>query len=143
MERARITRYIRIAVTALSLTACLLLIALWVRSYWWVDAVYVAHTYSAGSIQGDVYMMPGISNSMPAHVVEHDIGQIRIRSIWNSNGKTVLSVDGRAVPIWALIASIAIFAMLFWLRWRFSLRTLLIATTVMAILLGAVVYSTT
>ena len=27
-------KYLRIAVTALSLTACVLLIALWVRSYW-------------------------------------------------------------------------------------------------------------
>src|SRR5687768_15918498 len=34
MERSRITRYLRIAVTALSLTVCVLLIALWVRSYW-------------------------------------------------------------------------------------------------------------
>ena len=39
MERSRVTRYLRIAVTALSLTACVLLIALWVRSYsreYWV-----------------------------------------------------------------------------------------------------------
>jgi hypothetical protein len=133
-------KYLRITVTALTLTACVLLIALWVRSYWWVDAVYVAHTYSAGCIQGNVYMMPEIANSEPAHVVEHDIGPIDIRSILNSDGKTVLSVDGRVVPIWALIASIAIFAMLFWLRWRFSLRTLLIATTLVAVGLGAIAY---
>src|SRR5688572_24026902 len=30
-------KYLRIAVTALSLTACVLLIALWVRSYRWSD----------------------------------------------------------------------------------------------------------
>jgi hypothetical protein len=33
MERSRVTRYIRIAISAMSLTACVLLIALWVRSY--------------------------------------------------------------------------------------------------------------
>src|SRR5687768_4398760 len=33
MERSRTVRFLRIAVTALSLTACVLLIALWVRSY--------------------------------------------------------------------------------------------------------------
>jgi hypothetical protein len=33
-------KYLRIAVTALSLTACVLLIALWVRSYWLRDEVY-------------------------------------------------------------------------------------------------------
>ena len=31
---AAMLKYLRIAVTALSLTACVLLIALWVRSYW-------------------------------------------------------------------------------------------------------------
>jgi hypothetical protein len=30
-------KYVRIAVTALSLTACVLLVALWVRSYWHFD----------------------------------------------------------------------------------------------------------
>src|SRR5687768_3812851 len=30
-------KYLRIAVTALCLTACVLLIALWVRSYWYED----------------------------------------------------------------------------------------------------------
>jgi hypothetical protein len=41
---AAMLKYLRIAVTALSLTACLLLVALWVRSYWvfsqtqWVSA---------------------------------------------------------------------------------------------------------
>jgi hypothetical protein len=62
-------KYLRIAVTALSLTACVLLVALWVRSYWWVDAVYVAQTYSAGCMQGNMYGMPGIYNSTPAHVI--------------------------------------------------------------------------
>jgi hypothetical protein len=31
--------YLRIAVTALSLTACVVLVVLWVRSYWWIDTV--------------------------------------------------------------------------------------------------------
>src|SRR5688500_11249350 len=33
-------KYLRIAVTALSLTACVLLVALWVRSYWQLELVY-------------------------------------------------------------------------------------------------------
>jgi hypothetical protein len=32
-------KYLRIAVTALSLTACVLSIAVWVRSYWWTDDI--------------------------------------------------------------------------------------------------------
>jgi hypothetical protein len=132
-------KYLRIAVTALSLTACMLLVALWVRSYWWVDAVYVAQTYSAGWMQGDMYLMPGIYNSTPAYVVVDDVGPIRTRSIWNADGKTVLKIDGRVVPIWILVWSIAALAAIPWLRWRFSLRTLLIVTTLVALGLGLVV----
>jgi hypothetical protein len=33
-------KYLRIAVTAVSLTVCVLLVALWVRSYWICDVVY-------------------------------------------------------------------------------------------------------
>jgi hypothetical protein len=36
---------------------------------------------------------------------------------------------------------VAMFAALPWLRWRFSLRTLLIATTLIAVVLGLVVYA--
>ena len=139
MERSRVTRYIRIAVTALSLTACVLLIALWVRSYWWVDAAYIAQTYSAGSMQGDIYVMPGIYNSTPARILVHDIGPIRTRSIRNADGKTVWKIDGQVVPIWILVVSSAALAVLPWLRWRFSLRTLLIATTLVAVGLGVIV----
>src|SRR5688572_25628076 len=41
MERTRISRFLRIALTALCLTACVLLVALWVLSYWWEDAASV------------------------------------------------------------------------------------------------------
>jgi hypothetical protein len=134
-----VLHFLRIAVTALCLPACVLLVALWVRSYWWVDAVYIAQTYSAGSMQGDMYVMPGIYNSTPAHVVEHDIGPIHIRSIRNADGKTVFRIDGRVVPIWILVLSIAALAAIPWLRWRFSLRTLLIAMTLVAVALGVIV----
>jgi hypothetical protein len=43
---AAMLKYLRIAVTALSLTACVLLIAQWVRSYWWVEQVFVPKTAS-------------------------------------------------------------------------------------------------
>jgi hypothetical protein len=101
--------------------------------------VYVAQTYSAGFKQGDMYVMPGIYNSNPAHVVEQDIGPIRIRSVWNADGKTVFKIDGRVVPIWILVLSTVALALLPWIRWRFSLRTLLIATTLVALGLGLVV----
>src|SRR5688572_30161968 len=49
MERARILRFLRIAVTALSLAACVLLVVLWVRSY--SSSVFVvAPFFQRGSI---------------------------------------------------------------------------------------------
>src|SRR5688572_20306712 len=40
LARPAMLKYLRIAVTALSLTACVLLIALWVRSYWRADRLH-------------------------------------------------------------------------------------------------------
>ena len=46
-------------------------------------------------------------------------------------------------PHWFLVMDAALLALLPWvrhLRWRFSLRTLLIATTLVAVVLGLIVY---
>ena len=80
-------KYLRIAVTGLSLTACVFLIALWVRS--WQD-----------------YMPRPNSHYSLEVVASH----------------------------WILILAFAIFAAMPWIR--FSLRTLLIATTLVAVVLG-------
>jgi hypothetical protein len=53
-------------------------------------------------------------------------------------------VNTVSVPVWFPLVLAAISATLPWvhkLRWHFSLRTLLIITTVAAVLLGAIVYS--
>lgn len=43
------------------------------------------------------------------------------------------------LPYWLLVVPFATLAAIPWMRWRFSLRTLLIATTVIAAILGAIV----
>jgi hypothetical protein len=48
-------KYLRITVTALSVTACVLLIALWVRSYWFKDTVVanlLGRNFQANSLEG-------------------------------------------------------------------------------------------
>jgi hypothetical protein len=45
------------------------------------------------------------------------------------------------VSLWLLIILSSSLAPLSWLHWRFSLRTLLIATTLVAVILGAIVYA--
>jgi hypothetical protein len=46
------------------------------------------------------------------------------------------------VPYWSAILVAAVFTGLTWVPWRFSLRTLLIATTLVAVVLGLVVWAT-
>jgi hypothetical protein len=51
-------------------------------------------------------------------------------------GRTVIQL-----PYWFLTLLFAATAGLPWIRWRFTLRTLLIATTLVAVLLGLIAYS--
>jgi hypothetical protein len=46
--------YLRIAVTALSLTACVLLIALWAQSYWVSDGFASANSWAVGTLRGEL-----------------------------------------------------------------------------------------
>ena len=50
-------------------------------------------------------------------------------------------VAGVPIPSWCLAVAFAALSVNPWLRWRFSLRTLLIATTLVALLLGIIVWS--
>lgn len=62
---------------------------------------------------------------------------------WDPLGLTARSVGAGAtgvmMPHWFVVLVVATIAALPWLRWRFSLRTLLIATTAVALALGAIV----
>ena len=46
------------------------------------------------------------------------------------------------VPHWFAVLAVTSLAVGPWIRWRFSLRTLLIATTLIAVVLGLIVYAT-
>src|SRR5687768_15257734 len=72
MERSGVTGYIRIAVTTLSLTTCVLLVALWVRSYSWLEGYgnLVGRTrFGADSLLGCIILhyddITKRSNSLP------------------------------------------------------------------------------
>ena len=87
-----------------------------------------------------------------------DDGEIGIRSRWievdegtpphptilgfGIEKDAFLNEDGSVIyfPHWALVLFFAVIAILPWFRWRFSLRTLLIATTLVAVVLGLAVY---
>jgi hypothetical protein len=155
---AAMLKYLRIAVTALSLTACVLLIALWVRSYWWCDLISRMDANSQvttlGSHRGTVYFVrmqlrgfgaggPPAMGPRPQHGWRHSISEAHIA---NETFKLQFSGDSIFVllPQWLvgpMFLAIGAAPCMPWSR-RFSLRTLLIATTLVAVGLGIVVIST-
>jgi hypothetical protein len=147
--------YLRIAVTALSLSACVLLVALWARSYWWDDRLILRYALSvdlqsrAGqqlinlySQRWEIYNLPQTQpdprriwhwtlTSRPARNRDFPATYFR----WYG-GESGLEVD---VPHWCLILISGAVAAAPWIKSQFSLRTLLIATTLAAVALGLVV----
>jgi hypothetical protein len=134
-------KYVRIAVTALSLMACVLLIALWVRSYWWVchcRGPFLANRgieFNATLGRMWIGFPKQVSTSWEWDCYETPI------IAWKSPVMFVDSSEGTTIPYWlpTLIASGTAVAP--WFAWskRFSLRTLLIATTLVALGMGIVV----
>ena len=148
-------KYLRIAVSVLSLTACVLLIALWVRSYWRRDmyAVNCSANQQLGVdiFPGTLYLFnssePGVRNYTMVNQFSWQEGQnmldqavptrfagigVKFADIGNST---------LVVPCWFLTLLPATIAVAPWIKWRFSLRALLIGMTVAAVLLGMVVAS--
>jgi hypothetical protein len=147
-------RKLRIAWSAGCGIACVLLIALWVRSYWYWDDVrcqqsIVPYGVRIMSMRGGAYLMlREYDSSAASHVGPRlTIGMF----IMDRHGDQVsnrwlylFDFDETYVPYWMVTLPIGALAAAPWI-WRskrFSLRTLLIATTLVAVVLGTIVYST-
>src|SRR5437588_1852157 len=149
---SRFLRYLRIAFSATCLIACVLLIWLWVRSYAWGDSYLkqVGQSYCGGSTLRGLIIL---------HWFEVEKGEkLDTGYTWGPAKKQKLARDFRepffgfyltkfrrgfalVVPMWFLITASVGCAVAPWLSWRrFSLRTLLIATTLIAVMLGAIVW---
>jgi hypothetical protein len=62
--------------------------------------------------------------------------------IWTAQNGALIPVGvGKSIPDWPLVVAASVVAAVPWIQWRsrFSLRTLLIATTLVAVGLGAIV----
>ena len=146
-------KYLRIAVTVLSLTACVLISALWVRSYWWNDTVFgvigserLQLTSNCADLQ--LFVCPKAMFTVPP---KWDYMRFIATPIPSKKRERIVArrlnaplqgieLSGRhylAVAFAALLAGVP------WIGWstRFSLRTLLIATTLVAVALAAIVYA--
>jgi hypothetical protein len=142
--------YLRIAVTTLSLTACVLLIALWVRSYWWADGIirgttsnktftFIASSY--GAIEACSQIEPNLTGLPAKFRNRWGHFSVKARPVnqqfdWTANGREIRI----EFPTWVPAILAVSLAAAPWIRWRFSLRTLLIATTLIAVVMGMVIY---
>jgi hypothetical protein len=143
--------YLRIAVTALSLTACVLLVALWVRSYWRLDTVH-RKDISVQSVQGILLCSSyDVARDRWVFWSNAKVAMDYVGAMEDSGFRLVFGFgykfygDGRAVvvPLWLPVLVTASLATVPWIHWsrRFTLRTLLIATTLVAVVLGIIAIS--
>jgi hypothetical protein len=140
-----VLKYLRIAVTALSLTACVLLVALWVRSYWRTDAI----TGPVGATRWFIiHTTPNQLNVLVSHPLARDrmrwkthshVNAGKLRWKFNSQQYAISLV----IPIWFAALCSVVIAAAPWsgLSKRFSLRTLLIVTALVAVGLGIIALS--
>ena len=143
-------KYLRITVTVLSLTACVLLIVLWVRSLRAEDRITGnfsgSHKFRVYSSRGClIYYVPGTPGPPNSYAWRSDFGSEFWLQASDSRIASVPQVNLCAaekwvtLPYWLVVGLCTVLAAGPWFRCRFSLRTLLIATTLVAVALGIIV----
>ena len=153
MNHPRVVPWLRIAWTAFCGIAALLLFALWVRSYWRTDIIFRVNKSlmltTIGSSLGSTYLIRtdrsgglGLVAVLETKGWKHSIDEPvkpPKNFEWASSAKQLTI----RAPIWFLVILLALATVLPWFgrARRYSLRTLLIAITLMAVVLGAAVYS--
>jgi hypothetical protein len=173
-------RKLRIAWSVAWGIVAVLLIALWVLSYWWFDqfirAVSASAYFGCTSVQGQIEL--GLTNdpslsatfvknrwlwkrfpmsrwqealdgpvayyvaSAPGPFLSISIRKPSFSTTSFSTSTPAADAYEANVPYWMLVVIVSLAAVGPWLPWsnRFSLRTLLIATTLVAVGLGLIVW---
>jgi len=131
-------RKLRIVISAACGILFVLVIALCVRSYWRYDHLFYPGPHRIASMDGWLTFDENFIMSGPIPTSRHEWGVLKLVSV---SGNIVPSGVGHYFPHWLLAVIIGLLAIVPWLRCRFSLRTMLLATTVLAAALGMVVYA--
>jgi hypothetical protein len=144
-------RHLRIAVTALCLTACVLLVALWVRSYWRLEILEKRTGFAAVQISSVVGRI-AIGHLDPPNAIGRSYLNVPAGDAadWRTGGVSGIgyyedgAVTAFIAPHWLPALLCAALAVIPWIArsWRFSLRTLMIATALVAVGLGIIVAAT-
>ena len=137
-------RKLRIALSATCLIACALLIVLWVRSYWWGDVLQFRsfpEDFGIGSVHGvigaDGNINPLKYISSPGWKLwSYPTFKEMTRSPFLYKYAPAVGFELN-LPHWLPSLIFGMLATLPWIR-RFSLRALLVATTLIAMVLGLI-----
>jgi hypothetical protein len=145
----RLLRYLRIAFSAICGILCLLMIAWWVRSYWWADDAFLKLTPSeyVQVHDGDGRMCIWFEHKPIKGWFDLSSDPIAVHTLPDADNR-VPWLDVHSWPTftrvytahWFLTVIAGAFAVLPWCPRRFSLRGLLIAMTIMAVISGAIVW---
>jgi hypothetical protein len=149
-----IFRRLSIAFSTACLVVCALLIALWVRSYWRLDGISGP---TPDVIGFQVYSTKGCivySKGSPAGPTPDQPWKVSFGCDTPSEGTESRNIAFRGfdivrepcatqvyIPHWFPLLLTATLATTPWIRLRFGLRTLLITVTLVALVLGLVIYA--
>jgi hypothetical protein len=140
-------RKLRIAWSVVWGVVAVLLCVLWVRSYWRVDYIEKETSvigWNAGSVRGEIAFSSWHTSSLDIPNWKYENYQPDYNEPLPKGGFLFRVGNGALfvfAPHCSLVLVACIFAALPWVRfWRFSLRTLLIATTLVAVGLGLIVW---
>lgn len=142
-------RYLRIAFSLVCGICCLLMIAWWVRGYWWADGGFLKLTpskhiqFHAGGGRMTVYFEHNPSNrwfeswSQPVTELPSPDAEDRIPwfalHFWPTFARLYIAH-------WIIAVLAGLLAVVPWCPTRFSLRTLLVGTATIAAIVGVIVW---
>ena len=146
MTRPRLIRCLRIAVSAVCVTVSVLLAGLWVRTYWYADTFFITDG-ALVSAQGSIFFV--YEKHSPHPYWNWGAVSQPLDDWQKSHGRESQGILGGgfapirrgwiiSIPTGYLLLLSAALAFVPWLPWstRFSLRTLLLVTTFVALALG-------
>ena len=143
-------RKLRIAWSVWWGVMAVLMVVLWVRSYsrltTWQFLTTPQIRYYLHSVDGTLaiqcWYREFISKELVPMFRKSDMSWLTTNAGLSVRGTPGLGIESVSISYWLLTVATGALATMPWLPiWRFSLRTLLIATTLVAVVLGAVVYA--
>src|SRR6476660_5861016 len=140
----RVLRHLRIVWTATYGILCVLMIIFWIRSYWRSDSVTTTQARYASYNGRLIYEQASWWGNQSDTYWELGRRPEGAPTQWFKTSGFVLRYPSVvAIPFWCPVLLLASVAAAPWVRWstRFTLRTLVIATTLVAIVLALAVWA--